>query len=64
MWTTKDCIKEFFHHFPVFYFLYHQKIMVNAETFDVTMDDTLLVCKYFEADENGQLDKLYKGCHI
>ena len=64
--SEEDYIKDFRAHFPVFFFINHKKnkLIDHTVQFDVSRADTMLVCKYFDAAKNDQLDRLYKGTTI
>ena len=60
-----DYIEDFAIHFPVFFFLKPSYQLVCSEIgYNVSSNDAVLVCKYFDADENDQLNKIYKGMYI
>ncbi len=63
--NASDYIKDFAIHFPVFFFLKPSNQLVDSNIgYNVSSNDAVLVCKYFDADENDQLDKIYKGMYI
>lgn len=58
----QDYYDTFMQHFPIFFYIKFNRVSTDTEmSFDTSTSDVALVCKYFDAENNHQLDQIYKG---